>query len=78
MKFTNNGENENETLVLDQVPKPGVQLLSGATICLYSENSNIRNSVTVPNLKDLTLYAAISKLKEKNLNVSFDGARCSN
>ena len=74
VKYINNGENESTTIVTDQVPKPGVQLLSDATICLYSENSNNRSLVKIPNLKGSTLYTAINKLKAINLNVSFDGS----
>lgn len=78
VKYTNIGENENEVLVTDQVPKPGVTLLENATVCLYSENSNERTTVTVPNIKGKSLYEARNILKARNLNINFDGARCSN
>ncbi len=78
VKYVNSGENENVTLVTDQVPKPGVKLLEGSTICLYSENSNSRISVKVPNVKGKSLAEAKNILKARNLNINFDGARSSN
>lgn len=74
VKYTNHGESESETVVTDQVPKPGVKLLEGSTICLYSESSNERESVTVPNLKGKTLLEAKNILNAKNLNINFEGA----
>ena len=76
--YTNKGEAESNTIVTDQVPKPGVKLGSGSTICLYSAESNERTSVTIPNLKGKPLAEATNILKAKNLNVTFDGARCCN
>lgn len=76
VKYTNTGENESKTLVIDQNPKPGVRLLEGSTICLYSENSNTRISSTVPNLKGKSLAEAKNILKARNLNIDFDGTRC--
>lgn len=78
VKYTNMNENENDVIVTDQVPKPGVTLLENATVCLYSENSNERTTVTVPNIKGKSLYEARNILKAKNLNINFDGARSSN
>lgn len=77
VKYVNSGENENQALVTDQVPKPGVKLLESSTICLYSENSNSRISVKVPNVKGKSLAEAKNILKARNLNINFDGARCS-
>lgn len=78
VKYTNIGENENEIIVTDQFPKPGVTLLDNATVYLYSENSNTKEVTTVPNIKGKTLYEARNILKAKNLNMSFDGARSGN
>lgn len=78
VKYTNMGGNENDIKVTDQVPKPGVTLLENATVCLYSEDSNERTTVTVPNIKGKSLYEARNILKAKGLNINFDGARSSN
>lgn len=67
-------ENKTSTLVYDQVPKPGVKLASGSIVCLYTENKNIRVSVSVPNVKGMTLEQARNALKSKNLNMSAEGS----
>jgi beta-lactam-binding protein with PASTA domain len=40
---------------------------------LYSEKNSTRTSVTVPDLKDMTLTQAKAALKNKNLNISYTG-----
>ena len=67
-------ENKTSTLVSDQVPKPGVKLSSGSIVCLYTENKNVRVSVSVPNIKGMTLEQAKNALKSKNLNISAEGS----
>lgn len=46
----------------------------GATIVLYSEENNVRTSVTMPDLIGLTLKEAKDKAKEKNLNIVYSGS----
>ena len=65
--------NANSLLVTDQVPKPGTQLLSGSIVKLYSEENNVRTSVTVPDLKGMSAAQATNSLKSKNLNISIEG-----
>lgn len=72
--YNNIGENESETLVVDQVPKPGVKLMANSTVCLYSESSNLRQSIKVPNLKGKTLDEARNMLNAAKLNLNFEGA----
>lgn len=69
----NTSGNKNEVLVTDQVPKPGVSLADDSLICLYTQDSDARTSVTVPDLKGCTLAEARKKLEEKNLNLSYEG-----
>ena len=64
---------ENSLLVKSQVPVAGTQLLDDATILLYSEENDTRTSVTVPDLKGLSLQEAVAALSDKNLNISVDG-----
>lgn len=71
---TSDNENKTSTLVSDQVPKPGVKLTNGSIVCLYTENKNVRVSVTVPNVKGMTLEQAKNALKSKNLNISAEGS----
>lgn len=68
-------EDENTTLVVDQVPKPGVTLLEDSTIYLFTSNNNIRNTTTVPNLKGMNSAQVINSIKASNLNVVIDGVR---
>lgn len=60
------------------MPKPGVKLLDNSTVCIYSENSNTRTSVKVPNLKGKTLAQAKNILSALGLNINFEGARSCN
>ncbi len=71
-KIISSGDN-NSTIVSDQVPKPGTMLKKDSIICLYSDNT-VRTSVTVPDLKGMTLAQATNSLKSKNLNISSEGS----
>lgn len=73
--FTTNistSNDKNSTLVLDQVPKPGVALSSGSTIMLYDQDTRI--STTVPDLTGKSKYQATSELKNAKLNISVEGS----
>lgn len=48
--ITNETVNANSTLVTEQVPAANTQVLEGATIVLYTEDSNVRTSTEVPNV----------------------------
>ena len=43
-------QNANSVLVTEQVPAKGQQVLDGSHVVLYTEESNVRTSVKVPNL----------------------------
>lgn len=60
-------------IVSEQVPKAGTSLLQNSIVKLYSDTNNIRISATVPDLKEMSLYAAKNALKEKNLNLQYTG-----
>ncbi len=65
----------NTLLVEDQVPKPGVKLQKNSIVVLYSSENTVRTSnITVPDLTGKTLAEATSILRQKNLNITFDGA----
>lgn len=66
--------NDTSAVVTDQVPKPGTSLIAGATVNLYSAGNDTRTSVTVPNLKDMSLTQAKIALKAKNLNIKITGS----
>ena len=67
-------EDATTTLVLDQVPKPGVTLLENSTIYLYTANNNIRLQATVPNLKGMSSAQVVNSIQAANLNVIIDGS----
>lgn len=64
----------NNTLVVDQTPKPGVSLSKNSVVVLYGEENDVATSVTVPDLKGMNASQASNTLKEKNLNISIEGS----
>lgn len=64
----------NNTLVVDQMPKPGVSLSKNSIIVLYGEGNDVATSVTVPDLKGMNASQASNVLKGKNLNISIEGS----
>lgn len=67
-------EDENTTLIIDQVPKPGIKLLEGSTIYLYTSNNNIREVTTVPNFKGMSYGQVVNSSQAARLNVILDGS----
>ncbi len=61
-------------IITNQMPKAGVHLLDGANVFLYTENSNVSTSVTVPNFKGKTASEAINMCSEYNLNIVLEGS----
>lgn len=68
------GNEDTSTLITDQTPKPGVALLNGANIFLYTETNNMKTSVTVPNFKGMSPAQAINSANSKGLNLSLNGS----
>lgn len=64
----------NNTLVVDQTPKPGISLSKNSVVVLYGEGNDVATSVTVPDLKGMNASQASNTLKEKNLNISIEGS----
>lgn len=62
-----------DQLVADQTPKPGTSLLPNSIIKIYGVGNDARVSVTVPNLKGMTLSQAKNALSSKKLNIHFSG-----
>lgn len=67
-------EASSESVVVEQVPKPGTPLIKGALIKLYTSQDTERNSVEVPNVKGLTGVKAKNNLIYKKLNVKIIGS----
>ena len=61
-------------IITNQMPKKGAQLLGNACVFLYTANSNVATSVTVPNFKGMSVLEAINVATEHNLNISLDGS----
>ena len=64
---------KNSTLVNSQTPAYGTTVYKDSVVMLYSEKNSTRTSVTVPDLKGMTLTQAKTALKNKNLNISYTG-----
>lgn len=62
---------KNSTVVVEQVPKPGVSLSKNSVIMLYDQTT--RTSATVPDLTGKSAYTATTELRNANLNISIDG-----
>lgn len=62
---------KNSTVVVDQVPKPGVSLPQNSIIMLYDQDT--RTSATVPDLTGKSKYQATTELRNSNLNISVEG-----
>lgn len=66
--------NKNSTIVSTQVPAAKTTLVKGATVLLYTGDNSTRTSVTVPNLKGLSLSKAKKALEDKKLNINYTGS----
>lgn len=70
-----NVEDENASIVTDQMPKAGALLEKGATIYLYTKDNDVRTSVGVPDVKGKPMNEAIQTLKDNKLNVIVEGTK---
>ena len=61
-------------LVTNQMPKKGARLLDKAKVYIYTENTNVATSVTVPNFKGMSVSEAKNVALENNLNIALDGS----
>ena len=66
--------NKNESVVINQVPKPGVSLEEGGIVYLYTAENTVSLSTTVPDLKGMSLSQAKNALKAQNLNINYTGS----
>ena len=63
-----------DSVIVEQVPKPGTALIKGAVIKLYSNKNADRVSVSVPSVKGLTAVKAKNTLLNSKLNVKIVGS----
>ena len=66
-------EDENNTLITDQVPKPGIKLIENSKIYLYTNNNNVRESTTVPDFKGMHSAQVINSAQASDICIVFDG-----
>lgn len=63
----------NSLIVTEQTPKAGTSLLKDSIIVLYTEENDVRTSVDVPDLRGMGISTATQVLKDKNLNIIYEG-----
>ncbi len=69
IKVVGNGDT-----VLDQLPKPGMNIGENSTIIVYTEARDENTRVTVPDLTGLTVEQAKKRLSDAGLNFEIAGA----
>ena len=72
--FKGDTTSDDDSLITEQVPKPGTGILKGSVVKLYTNKNSDRISVEVPNLKGLTAVKAKNILLNQNLNVKIVGS----
>lgn len=72
--FKGDTTSDDDSLITEQVPKPGTSILKGSVVKLYTNKNTDRVSVEVPNLKGLTAVKAKNILLNQNLNVKIVGS----
>lgn len=72
--FTYDTTSANDSIVSEQVPKPGTALVKGAVVKLYTSSNSDRTSVTVPSVKGMTATKAKNTLLNSKLNVKIVGS----
>ena len=72
--FKGDTTSDDDSLITEQVPKPGTGILKGSVVKLYTNKNTDRVSVEVPNLKGLTAVKAKNILLNQNLNVKIVGS----
>ena len=67
-------EDETKTIVIDQVPKPGVKLINNSTIHLYTSNNNTREVTKVPDFRGMSSGQVVNSANASNLTIVLDGS----
>ena len=63
-----------DDIVSAQMPVAGSALIEGSIVKIYTEANDTRVSQKVPNLKGMSLSEAKAALKNKNLNIKYNGS----
>lgn len=74
VQINTSDEDENTTIITDQMPKPGVNLIKNySAVYLYTEKNNEHKTTTVPNFKGMSAAGAINSAEASNLNLELNG-----
>ncbi len=73
LKYSINGNVTEGTVILDQIPKPNVEVLEKSTIILYTEAGIEKVMVEVPNVYGRSISEATALLKNVGLNINTEG-----
>lgn len=69
-----NGAEDLSTIITEQNPKPGVNLLNDADVYLYGQKPQEKTHVSVPHFKGMSAAEARNSAKSKNLNLILEGS----
>ena len=72
--FTYDTTSPEDSIITEQVPKPGTALVKGAIVKLYTSGNSDRTSVAVPAVKGMTATKAKNTLLNSKLNVKIVGS----
>lgn len=64
---------EADDLIVDQTPKVGASLVAGSTVRVYRTVDTEKITITVPDVRDMTISKATSVLKKSGLNIRIIG-----
>ena len=64
---------EKDDLITDQIPKVGASLVSGSIVRVYRSADSEKITVTVPDVRDMTVAKATKTLKNAGLNIRIIG-----
>lgn len=73
LKYTVSGD-RNASSVEAQLPKPGVMVAEKSLVIIYTDEDDIDNTVTVPDVEGLDVDSARERLLYRNLNFEIAGA----
>ena len=62
-----------DDLIVEQTPKVGASLVSGSTVRVYRTEDKEKITVTVPDVRDMTIVKATAALKKAGLNIRIIG-----
>lgn len=71
VKLSSNGEGD---VILNQLPKPGQNIMQDSTVVIYTYEDVENDMVTVPDVSGMTMSVAKRELENFGLNFEVDGA----